>query len=363
MKSTISTAARLVAAAALTLSVFVVTAGRASAAPPDGTYVSLPLINGWSIYPGARAPKIDRSNGVVHLRGMITSSSSSDHPFVVPQHFRPNRTLFLPVAMCAGAYGRIDIQANGVVTILTPFAWNRATCLTSLEGVSYVQTTSASSSVPITPINGWSAVDQSRFLTYSATANLVHLTGQLHTSGNNHAAFVVPLAPANVVVVPIGLCNGEVGDLAIDTSGTATVVTAVSFGYAKCLISLDGVSYWANTNAPSFVGIVPHNGWHSPVQSSSHTRSALTQSHDAVALDGAMGSERAAPTAPYTASGPGVPSGRVQLLAATCGGYVGQLEVFANAATRVWVPNGGGWAAAKCMTSLNGIQYAAESLR
>ena len=37
MKSTISTAVRLVTAAALTLSVFVVTAGRASAAPMDGT--------------------------------------------------------------------------------------------------------------------------------------------------------------------------------------------------------------------------------------------------------------------------------------------------------------------------------------
>ena len=148
----------------------------------------------------------------------------------------------------------------------------------------------------------------------------------------------------------------------IDTSGTATIVAAVSFGYAKCLISLDGVSYWSNTNAPSFVGIALHTGWHSPVQSSSHTRYALTQGHDTVALDGAMGSERTAPTAPYTAGGPGVPSGRIQLLASMCSGFVGQLEVFANAATRVWVPNGGGWSAAKCMTSLNGIQYASESI-
>ena len=263
--------------------------------------------------------------------------------------------------MCAGVYGRIDIQANGIVTILTPFAWSRATCLTSLEGVSYVQTTSASSSVPITPINGWSAVDQSRFLTYTETANLVHLTGELHTAGNNHVPFVVPLAPANDVVVPIGLCNGEVGNLVIDTSGTATIVAAGEFRLRQML-----------DLARRCLVLVEHQRAELRRDRAAHrmAQPGAEQQPHAIALS--RPTTRPRSTVRWEASGrhrprrtprrTRCPSGRIQLLASMCSGFVGQLEVFANAATRVWVPNGGGWSAAKCMTSLNGIQYASESI-
>lgn len=56
-----------------------------------------------------------------------------NNPFVLPQGFRPKKTVRVPVDPCNAANGRLEIDKNGSVYIDTEKDFSAAACFTSLE--------------------------------------------------------------------------------------------------------------------------------------------------------------------------------------------------------------------------------------
>jgi len=108
------------------------------------TFKNLKLLNGWSRYVGARVPAaaVD-SNGIVHLKGEMRNSSKERLAFTLPAGMRPSAEIYVPVDLCNGYTGRLDIYSDGEANVETvgskvvPFS--EAECFTSLEGVSFVR--------------------------------------------------------------------------------------------------------------------------------------------------------------------------------------------------------------------------------
>ncbi len=104
-----------------------------------------------------------------------------------------------------------------------------------------------SSFTPLTLENGWT---DSPFGTSAAAvrtiSGIVHLEGAIATTGTNPVPFTLPASfrPANVVFVPVDLCNATNGRLQIEPTGVVTVqAEGGAFSNAACFTSLDGVSF------------------------------------------------------------------------------------------------------------------------
>jgi hypothetical protein len=107
----------------------------------DLAFQDLTLGTGWSggCY-GTGAPAVAKSaEGVVHLRGgMCRTSGTSTFLFTLPAAYRPANPEYLTVDQINGATGRIDVNPNGNVNVVTdPADPNAAANFTSLAGVSY----------------------------------------------------------------------------------------------------------------------------------------------------------------------------------------------------------------------------------
>jgi hypothetical protein len=86
----------------------------------QGTWIAPTLINGWQDY-GAdyNATEYFRdSNGIVHLRGLVKNGTLGLTVFTLPVGYRPVARE-LHVCNSAGAFGRVDVFANGDVIIQT----------------------------------------------------------------------------------------------------------------------------------------------------------------------------------------------------------------------------------------------------
>jgi hypothetical protein len=112
----------------------------ASYALSPASFTALTLQNGWMNAPyGTSSAAVRNISGIVHLKGAIWTSGTNADPFVLPAGFRPADEIFIPVDLCGGNNGRLNIQPNGVVTVQQqsgdPFS--SATCFTSLDGASF----------------------------------------------------------------------------------------------------------------------------------------------------------------------------------------------------------------------------------
>ena len=111
--------------------------------PATLPWTPLTLINGWTGNCfGTGAAQIARGpEGVVHFRGGICNSGTSNAPFVLPAAYRPTATEFVTVDECDATTGRLVIQTSGVVTVAgdanPPTAGTTPQCFTSLAGASY----------------------------------------------------------------------------------------------------------------------------------------------------------------------------------------------------------------------------------
>lgn len=78
-------------------------------------------------------------SGIVHLKGAIWTNGTNADPFVLPAGFRPANEIFIPVDLCGGNNGRLNIQPNGVVTVeqQSGVPFSNAQCFTSLDGASF----------------------------------------------------------------------------------------------------------------------------------------------------------------------------------------------------------------------------------
>lgn len=98
------------------------------------SFTSLTLKNGWMNAPSGTAKAAVRIiAGVVRFSGAIWHGTLAE-PFILPKGFRPSTDVFIPVDLCNGDTGRLDIQPNGTVAVEAEHNFAQAQCLTSLDG-------------------------------------------------------------------------------------------------------------------------------------------------------------------------------------------------------------------------------------
>jgi hypothetical protein len=99
------------------------------------SFTALKLRNGWKNAPSGTAKAAVRNvSGVVRFVGAIMTKGMKTEPFILPQKFRPSGPVYIPVDLCEGAKGRLDIQPDGVVTVQAASSFTQAQCQTSLDG-------------------------------------------------------------------------------------------------------------------------------------------------------------------------------------------------------------------------------------
>lgn len=103
-------------------------------------FQALTLINGWTGGPyGTAAPQAGNAYGIVYFQGAIATGGTNTEPFVLPPSLTPVTTVYIPVDLCDATNGRLVISTNGAVSVEAETDFSNAQCLTSLDGVSYVQ--------------------------------------------------------------------------------------------------------------------------------------------------------------------------------------------------------------------------------
>ena len=112
-----------------------------SFAPKSNGFSNLALINGWVNFSAIRPAAVKLVNGGVQFEGTIDTpqTNSNANPFVLPSGFRPSNTVYLPLALCGGANGRLVIKPDGTTTIEAENDFGDAQCITSLEGVTFLR--------------------------------------------------------------------------------------------------------------------------------------------------------------------------------------------------------------------------------
>jgi len=79
-------------------------------------------------------------NGIVQFKGAIWTSGTNADPFILPTGFRPTKHVYIPVDLCGGNKGRLDILPDGVVAVEAEnSAFTQAQCFTSLDGASFAR--------------------------------------------------------------------------------------------------------------------------------------------------------------------------------------------------------------------------------
>src|SRR5215471_6042301 len=111
----------------------------ASFALSPTSFTALALQNGWTNAPfGTSNAAVRTISGIVHFKGAIATNGTNADPFVLPTGFRPAKNVFIPVDLCNGNNGRLNIQPNGVVAVQAENGdFSQAQCFTSLDGASF----------------------------------------------------------------------------------------------------------------------------------------------------------------------------------------------------------------------------------
>jgi hypothetical protein len=158
----------------------------------------------------------------------------------------PSAPVFVPVDMCDGTNGRLQIGTDGSVFLKeedqgTGFE----NCFTSLDGASFVLHPKNSTALKLK--NGWTGQS---FGTASAAAELVKgvVRFQGAISGGTAAAFTtmpLSLRPTKDVFVKVDLCDAQVdGRIEIQPTGKVSIQEADGvLTSAQCFTSLDGASF------------------------------------------------------------------------------------------------------------------------
>ena len=220
----------------------------ASFAQSGKSFTTLHLRNGWKNGPFATSKAQARTiNGIVHIKGAISTTGANSEPFVLPRSFRPRTEVYVPVDLCNATNGRLQIEPNGIVAVEAEGSvFSNAQCFTSIDGASCAQSGKSFTSLRLR--NGW----KSRAVRHRKGPGPHHqrhrpLQGRhLHRRAANSEPFVLPRSfrPRTEVYVPVDLCNATNGRLQIEPNGVVVVEAEGSvFSNAQCFTSLDGASF------------------------------------------------------------------------------------------------------------------------
>ena len=113
----------------------------ASFALSPTSFTALTLQNGWMNAPNGTADATVRNiSGIVHFSGAISTNGTNAEPFILPAGFRPAREIWIPVDLCGGNNGRLDIRPDGTVFVEAENNdFSQAQCFTSLDGTSFAR--------------------------------------------------------------------------------------------------------------------------------------------------------------------------------------------------------------------------------
>jgi hypothetical protein len=332
----------------------------ALAAPvtPSISYTNLTLINGWEPYSFSATPAVANISSIITFRGAIdtTSGNTNDVPFVLPPQFRPAKYVVVPVDMCDATSGEMSIAPDGTVEVISNGATTSATCFTSLDGASFALSTASYKGVTLQP--GWKFFDNLyRGPRIRVAGGFVRFAGEMQArkTGTSKLAFILPPAyrPKTNVFIPVNLCTGSIGTLDVRPNGmvTAQPPGTGNFWMDKCGVSLDGASFALSPK--SFTPLALINGWkNSPDKTAKASARVI---NGVVHLRGAISTKGANP-GPFVLAPAFRPSSVVYITVALCDGNPGRLEIQTDGTLAV-EPQPGGFAAAQCMTSLDGATF------
>jgi hypothetical protein len=239
----------------------------ATASVAGATSSNLTLNSPWTGAPfGTNAPSVSVSGGVVAFRGAIAapSGNANEEAFVLPVPYRPAVNVFLPVDLCGSNTGRLMIEPNGESFVeQADGTLSHADCFTSLDGVSFVQTSAVT---PLALINGWSSSSSDNGTANPAAAvvsGVVHLQGAIEASSpSSNEPFVLPsnMTPSVPVFVPVDMCDGTNGRLQIGTNGSVSLREEDGgTSFEDCFTSLDGASFVLHPKNSTALKL--KNGW------------------------------------------------------------------------------------------------------
>jgi len=216
----------------------------ASFATSGSSFTPITPLNGWTNAASFASAGARTINGIVHLRGAITTAGATGEPFILPAAFRPNHTVYVPVGLCNANNGRLDIYPSGVVDVEAEGGTiANAECGTSLDGAWFAK--SASNYTPLTLQNGWhNYADGTVNAAVRKISGIVHLEGAI-AGGTNPLAFTLPAGfrPAHNAYVSVDINGANKGHVLIDSNGQVTVFAEGSPSVASSFTSLDGVSF------------------------------------------------------------------------------------------------------------------------
>ena len=216
----------------------------ASFATSGSSFTPLTPLNGWTNAASFASAGARTINGIVHLRGAITTAGATGEPFILPAAFRPNHTVYVPVGLCNANNGRLDIYPSGVVDVEAEGgAMANAECGTSLDGAWFAASTT--SFTPLMLQNGWhNYTDGTVNAAVRKISGIVHLEGAI-AGGTNPLAFTLPAGfrPAHNVYVSVDMNGASKGHVLVDSNGQVTVFAEGSQSEASSFTSLDGVSF------------------------------------------------------------------------------------------------------------------------
>jgi hypothetical protein len=320
------------------------------------TFTRLTLEHHWHTYPGAARPAVADISGIVTFKGDIATKESNSNPvpFILPKAFRPATNVYVASALCGANKGALYIQPTGVVTVESEGAFSNATCVTSLDGVSFAK--SAASFTKLKLSNGWmNDPFDSSHAAVRRISGIVHFKGAVWTNGVNPEPFLLPkgFRPAAAVFLPVDLCNANKGRLYIQPDGVVEVSAEIGFSDAACLTSLDGVTF--ATSARSFSALTLQNGWQYYGSGTYKPRVAVTSG--IVRFEGAIDTSGDPFNGAVFTLPKGLrPAAKVYVEIDLCDANNGRLYILPSGVVQMYA-EGGTAEHAQCFTSLDGAWF------
>jgi hypothetical protein len=221
----------------------------ASFALSTASYKGVTLQPGWKFFDNFyRGPRVRLAGGFVRFAGEMIAkkTATSKLAIMLAPAYRPTTNVFIPINLCTGSIGTLDIRPNGMVTAQPPGTGNfwMDKCGASLDGASFAL--SPKSFTPLTLMNGWkNSPDKTAKAAARVVNGVVHLRGAISTKAGNPDAFILPASfrPSSAVYITVALCDGNQGRLEIQPTGDVQVQTASDWAAAQCMTSLDGATF------------------------------------------------------------------------------------------------------------------------
>jgi hypothetical protein len=321
------------------------------------SFQPLTLASGWTNGPwSTTTAAVSNISNIVHFRGAVATSGSSTNPFKLPTGFQPPSNVYVPITLCSGAAGRLDISSDGTTYVEGENGDSSDyECMTSLDGASFAL--SSSGWTTLTPASGWSnAPYGTRNIAATNIGGVVHLQGAL-SGGTSGTLFTLPsaLRPDKDVYVVVDLCNAAKGRLDISAStGVVSVQTTGAFSSASCFTSLEGASFARTSSGYTALTLTPGAGW-TNAPFSTHSAGAANVG-GIVHLIGAIATTGTS-TQPFVLPTQFRPATAINVPIDLCLVNRGTLVIGADGTTSVTLGPGATWSDAQCFTSLDGVSF------